>query len=196
MLAWRIFNRWNVKECYTVCIVDNNFYMKKPLIIILAAAVIIIGIILIARKQDAVVVAPVTDTAALPADTVGSDTTPSSTSGTRVRGPEEKTLMIGQDGVIVDGITIKVVSLMQDSRCPTDVTCIQAGTVGVKTTVTKGKVTTSHDFITGTKPFSFQGYNIEIVNVIPSKISTAPAIKLSDYRITFRAQPTAKGDNI
>lgn len=169
---------------------------KSSLIAILIVLVIVIGawIIIAGRHREAVVEAPTTDTVPNPATSQNAGTA-ATTGGTRVKGPEQKTIAIAQSGV-VGGITVKIVSLMQDSRCPTDVTCIQAGSVGVRTTLTKGKITTSHDFITGTAPFAFEGYNLSISNVTPSPVSGQAAIKLADYRITFTAAATAKGDNL
>ncbi len=43
--------------------------------------------------------------------------------------------------VVVKGVSIKFIEVVEDSRCPTDVTCIWAGRAKVKVTVTsKGKM--------------------------------------------------------
>ncbi|MES2225019.1 MAG: hypothetical protein V4478_03460 [Patescibacteria group bacterium] len=164
--------------------------MKKPLVIILIVLIIVLGVLLIVRKKEATVEAPATEQTA----DQSTDATGTATAGSRVKGPEEKTIAMGQAGIIA-GITIRVNGLAQDSRCPSDVQCIQAGSVGVLTTVSLGKVVTEHQFISNTGPFKFQGYDLELVKVTPVPTSKAK-ITFADYRLTFRATPTAKGDNI
>ncbi|MEO5645932.1 MAG: hypothetical protein ABIO57_02585 [Candidatus Paceibacterota bacterium] len=172
--------------------------MKKTVVIILIILVILFGGLLLSHNDPSTtVIAPsVTDTS-MPTNTVPDTINQPvpSTDGTRVKGPERKTIAIGASAELA-GMIIKVTSLAQDSRCPTQVTCIQAGSVGIHATVTKGGVTVDHDFASNTAPFVFEGYSIAMVNVTPVPTTGANAIKLSDYRLTFEATPTAKGDTI
>ncbi len=155
--------------------------MKKTLLIIVIVLVVIFaGILIFRKKDDAVVVAPNADT---------SSQTTSSTTGTAK--PAQKAVQIGQSTVI-DGVTIKLTNLKGDSRCPEGVACLQAGSFAVMATVSEGKVSVQHEFITGTAPFSFQGYDFSIASVTPAPISGGVAIKPTDYRITFQAVPTPK----
>ncbi len=169
-------------------------HMKKTVLIILVILIVVLGGLLLTRNSpESTAVAPVTDTATDLPLTVP-EPTPTNPD-TRVRGPEQKTIAIGASGE-ANGVIIKITSLVQDSRCPTKVTCIQAGSVAVKTTVSAGKVSVDHEFATNTAPFAFEGYSIRIVSVTPVPTTAPNAIKLSDYRVTFEVTPTAKGDNI
>lgn len=85
------------------------------------------------------------------------------------------------------GISITVNSFVQDSRCPIDVTCIQAGAVTVNVTM-KGL----EDFVTrnvssGENPFIFDGSMISIVDVQPAPKANQ-VISPEDYEITFRVE--------
>jgi hypothetical protein len=173
--------------------------MKNTVAIIILILVLIFGGLLIVRgNRETTAVAPTTDTV-MPAPvttSTGTSTAPATTTDAgRVKGPEQKTIAIGASGELA-GMIIKINSLGQDSRCPTKVQCIQAGSVTLKTTVSKGKIVVDHEFITTAAPFVFEGYSIAIVNVTPVPTTSTGAIKLADYRVTFEATPTAKGDNI
>ncbi|MDB5254645.1 MAG: hypothetical protein JWL92_21 [Candidatus Nomurabacteria bacterium] len=164
--------------------------MKKTLLIILIIVLIVLGGIAASRHEAE---APVITPSTTDISTTTPEPTPST--DTRARGPERKTIAIGASAE-VNGVIIKVNSLVQDSRCPTKVTCIQAGSVSVKATVSNGTVSTDHEFNSNTRPFAFEGYSIAIVDVTPVPTIAPNAIKLSDYRITFEVIPTAKGDTI
>lgn len=172
--------------------------MKKSLFIIIIVLIVILGAVVILKPTESTVVAPETSTS-IPTETTTPNTPETSqastTGGSRVKGPEEVTIKIGESGAVA-GMIIKINGLGQDSRCPTDVTCIQAGSVTLKTTVSHGAISTNHDFISTAAPFVFEGYSIAIKNVTPVPKKSTGDIKLADYRITFEATPTAKGDNI
>jgi hypothetical protein len=155
--------------------------MKKSVIIGIVLIVIIVGGIIIFTHDHSITTAPITDTM----------TSPSAGDSSAATGSQSNkaTIGIGQSGVVA-GTTIKINGLMQDSRCPVGVNCLTAGSFGIHTTVTKGKVVVSHDFITDAGAFSFQGYNFSIISVTPSPISGSPTIPLSAYRVTFQAVPT------
>jgi hypothetical protein len=162
--------------------------MKKSLrTIIIVAVIVIVGIVLIFTHKRPSPVVPVTTTQSTNTTT----TQPGGTTSISVKAPQQTVIKIGQSGVLA-GITIKVVSLMADSRCPIGVNCLQAGSFAVRTTVTKGTITTSHDFISTAGPFSFEGYDFSIAKVTPTQVKGQPTIKLLDYRITFQAVPTPK----
>lgn len=164
--------------------------MKKSLrTIIIVAIIAIVGIVVIfMHKRTPIVVPPSTTNTTQSPNTT---TPPGTSSGSHAPAPQQATIKIGQSGVLA-GITIKVVALMADSRCPIGVNCLQAGSFAVHTTVTKGTITTNHDFISIAAPFSFEGYDFSIAKVTPTQAKGQPTIKLSDYRITFQAVPTPK----
>ena len=81
------------------------------------------------------------------------------------------------------GATISPIAVTQDSRCPVDVQCIQAGTVQLRAQVTDASGTTEKMFtldkavIVGTR-------TITLIDVRPDKRSTQ-TLSPSDYVFTF-----------
>ena len=84
---------------------------------------------------------------------------------------------------IQNGITITPTSIVEDSRCPIDVVCIQAGTVRVRTMLSRGDTRNETIFMLGT-PVSFAGKNIVLRSVIPATESKTP-LAPEDYRFYF-----------
>jgi len=90
-------------------------------------------------------------------------------------------LRIGASATI-NGTTIGVLDLIEDSRCPADVQCIQAGTVRVRASID-----------TYDKPFTFTlgkaqvvgDATITLVSVIPAQKFSTQTVQSSDYRFTF-----------
>ena len=80
-------------------------------------------------------------------------------------------------------------AIVEDSRCPLDVQCIQAGTVRVQALVTQHGTTTTQVFTLNT-PIDVDGTTIELIAADPAKYSTVTTSP-ADYRFTFRIQPTA-----
>ncbi|MEO5635100.1 MAG: hypothetical protein ABIS26_00055 [Candidatus Paceibacterota bacterium] len=81
------------------------------------------------------------------------------------------------------GVIGTVLSVVEDSRCPTDVQCIQAGTVKVKIRLTYG--TQSEDATLGlNQTFAMAGHSITLLGVTPNKVSTR-TIAPADYTFTF-----------
>jgi len=100
---------------------------------------------------------------------------------------EIKLLINKQKIVTKDKLTIKFVSLVEDSRCPTDTNCIWAGNAKIKIQVGKGR--------TGAKTFqintnlepqtvSFAGYEIKLVSLTPEPASNI-RINRNGYTATF-----------
>ncbi len=85
--------------------------------------------------------------------------------------------------VQIESIRITPLSVVEDSRCPSDVVCIQAGTVRVSVRLdTEGQQTTTT--LKLNEKASFAGRTVQLIKVLPeknSKTSTEP----SDYRFTF-----------
>jgi hypothetical protein len=86
--------------------------------------------------------------------------------------------------VDVEGETITPLLVLQDSRCPSDVQCIQAGTVRVSTTLQSGVRTLTQVFVLGT-PVTLGTEEITLTDVKPVKNSKI-IIKSTDYLFTFR----------
>ncbi len=90
------------------------------------------------------------------------------------------TLALGETGTS-HGWTITPTALTEDSRCPTDVQCIQAGTVRVSVRIGSS---TSEKVVTLVTPESIPGGQITLVKVTPDKNSKL-STKQSEYRFSF-----------
>ena len=86
----------------------------------------------------------------------------------------------------VSGLDVQIIPLevIEDSRCPTDVQCIQAGTVKVKAQLVSGLGTATEVF-TLNQSITTEAEVITLIDVIPEKISTT-SISQAHYRFTFR----------
>jgi len=82
--------------------------------------------------------------------------------------------------------SITALTVVEDSRCPTDVQCIQAGTVRVSAQLEGGMGTTVQIFILN-KPITTEAEEITLISVTPEKKSTTSIIP-SDYRFTFEVK--------
>ena len=100
-------------------------------------------------------------------------------------------IKIDQTGLIrSENIKVTFLDVTEDSRCPSDVTCIWAGQAKIIVNILKhyqdiGDLTLTSGAGNGdlaTK--AFDGYSIELVKVDPYPISTEK-IELSDYIITL-----------
>jgi membrane-bound inhibitor of C-type lysozyme len=79
--------------------------------------------------------------------------------------------------------TVTVLELMEDSRCASDVQCIQAGTVRVKARVAhNGK--TEDAIFTLNEPKIISGTTVTLSKVSPERISGI-ALSFKDYKFTF-----------
>jgi hypothetical protein len=82
------------------------------------------------------------------------------------------------------GVTLTPNEVLEDSRCPKDVVCIQAGTVRVKSKLTSGQGTADQIFILN-KPITTEAEEITLVQVDPYPSSTKTIAK-SDYVFHFK----------
>jgi hypothetical protein len=82
------------------------------------------------------------------------------------------------------GIVIDPIAVLEDSRCPRDVQCIQAGTVRVSAKVTVGTSSVDAVLRLGTEA-GIKNTLITLVEVAPAKDSKT-AVDPADYRFTFR----------
>lgn len=82
------------------------------------------------------------------------------------------------------GVEITPIGILEDSRCPTDVQCVQAGTVRVRANVrTKSGVSTA-DFKLG-EAVTVGGETVTLTTVLPEKNSKKPVV-YADYLFTFK----------
>jgi hypothetical protein len=94
------------------------------------------------------------------------------------------TAAIGET-VMVDGPQLTVVELLEDSRCPADVQCVQAGRVRVRVAVHLGAGDRTLDLTLG-EPVQVADGALELVGVQPERMIAAEAIAPAAYRFSFR----------
>lgn len=83
-----------------------------------------------------------------------------------------------------NGVTVTLVHILEDSRCPTDVTCIQAGRVVVELEVSDAKDALSITLASANSEYDFHGNVLTIENVVPEPRSDKLP-ELEDYMVTF-----------
>jgi hypothetical protein len=105
--------------------------------------------------------------------------------GTTTQGTKE-TMLLTKIDQSVSGLDVKITPLqvLEDSRCPHDVQCIQAGTVRVRVQLTSGLGTSMQTF-TLNQPITTEAETITLVSVDPQKESTV-TITPKDYRFVFK----------
>ena len=81
------------------------------------------------------------------------------------------------------GLTIRPISVEEDSRCPKDVQCVWAGRVRVKVEVISG-MGRSEGILTQGETFTTEVEAITLTGVMPEQNSQMP-IANKDYRLTF-----------
>ena len=91
------------------------------------------------------------------------------------------TLAIGASATI-HGTVIGVLDLVEDSRCPADVQCIQAGTVRVRVSVDAYELPFT---LTLGQPQVVGDTTITLVSVVPAQKYAKQTVQASDYRFTF-----------
>jgi hypothetical protein len=90
----------------------------------------------------------------------------------------------------VNGVRITLNKIVQDSRCPVDVQCIQAGNVTAQVTLKSDTDTETLTMISGKDPHAFDSFKVSITNVAPSRIAaSAPATEA--YKLTFKVESLA-----
>jgi hypothetical protein len=103
------------------------------------------------------------------------------------------TVPVDQDFVLAPGesasveeITVRFLNVVNDSRCPKDVTCVWAGDAHVRIDVTSTDGRREYDLHTADmKPVVHGAYTIHLVNVQPEPISGQP-IDPGEYRLTLK----------
>lgn len=87
----------------------------------------------------------------------------------------------------ISRITVKFVSLIEDSRCPTDAQCIQAGNARIKVQVSKAgsdPITFEANTNLGEKGNIYEGYAIYLTNLTPTPKSNV-RLNRNAYTATF-----------
>lgn len=90
--------------------------------------------------------------------------------------------MIG-GGASAFGVSVTPEEVLEDSRCPVDVECVQAGTVRVSAMLASGLGSAPHEFTLGV-PITTEAEEVTLVEVVPVPES-GTTIDPSDYRFIF-----------
>jgi len=104
------------------------------------------------------------------------------------------TLGVNQSKRLFDRkLTVKVLAVVEDSRCPKDVNCIQAGNAKVRVSVRKGTDSSrivDLDLNAGQTSVTFENYTITLSALTPYPETAAP-IKRNKYVATLTVSPAA-----
>ncbi len=99
-----------------------------------------------------------------------------------------------QTTVVKNKLSIKFSSLVEDSRCPRDVQCIQAGNARITIEVSGGKsAAKTFEINTNLQPqmVSYGGYDIKLTGLDPQPASNI-RINRNGYTATFAIAKTKK----
>ncbi|MHB1316344.1 MAG: hypothetical protein ACYCZW_00620 [Minisyncoccota bacterium] len=103
------------------------------------------------------------------------------------KGENDRTIgsvKLGQT-VFINGVRITLNKIIQDSRCPVDVTCIRAGDVTVSITLKSNTDSLTKDINSADKPFRFDSFMISIEDIKP-ETNSKKEIKTEEYGIKFK----------
>lgn len=104
-------------------------------------------------------------------------------------GAQEGILAVGQTKRI-GGVTITLNSVVQDSRCPVDVECIEAGAITTNVTFATATDTETFNMPSDEVPRPFGAFQVSIVKIAPERVSRSETPQ-DAFRITFRVEPRA-----
>ncbi len=111
--------------------------------------------------------------------------TTSTTTPVHYSGTEQVRVRLGQSATIL-GVKILPTKIIEDSRCPVDVVCIQAGTVKVEATLESSLGKATYIF-TLAKPAKSSTEEITLMSVLPVKKSGGE-INSKDYVFNFQVK--------
>lgn len=96
------------------------------------------------------------------------------------------TLALGATGT-ASGVSVTPLSVVEDSRCPQNVQCIQAGRVRVATRIQTKATTTTRTLLLG-EPATVGAAQLTLTTVVPARTSTS-SIQANQYRFTYKIMP-------
>lgn len=84
-------------------------------------------------------------------------------------------------------LEVEFVRVVQDSRCPTDVTCVWAGEVEVEVSTRMDASEAVSHLIKAGEHAAVGGFRVTVMQVLPKRISTRE-ISPEEYRITLKVE--------
>ena len=104
--------------------------------------------------------------------------------------PATVQLALGQDLHITSpDLTIRVLEVVDDSRCPVDVVCVVAGTVNLRFDVRQAGMLEGGFFLKLGETNADFGVRLRVAAVAPERRTTVPVIPAKDYRVTLVISP-------
>ncbi len=97
--------------------------------------------------------------------------------------PLDLTLKVGESKNVGD-FNLVLNKILEDSRCPVDVVCIQAGRVRAQVNFSAGKTSEAKEISSDSKPIVFGIYKISMTDVKPVNTSKKQ-IETRDYKLSF-----------
>ena len=97
---------------------------------------------------------------------------------------------LGQTVTALD-VAITPLEVLEDSRCPSDVVCIQAGTVRIRARLASGLGEGTQEFKLG-QPITTEAEEVTLVEVTPYPRASAPT-KPADYLFRFEVAERSIG---
>lgn len=85
------------------------------------------------------------------------------------------------------GLNVEFVRVVEDTRCPTDVTCVWAGEVKVQLSTRINAAEAVQHEITVGQSATVDGFRLIVVQVQPERISSRQ-ISPEEYRVTLRVE--------
>ncbi len=155
---------------------------SKAWIWIVVAIIVIVALFFIFRPKTPAV------------EVTGNETSTSTspTSSLAIRPYGEVELKLGETANF-NGISITPLSIVEDSRCPSDVQCIQAGTVRVNVKSLQNGGITKESIVGLNVPAKIDTFTVALVTVTPGT-KAGSKISDSDYRLRFRVNQAAVVD--
>lgn len=89
-------------------------------------------------------------------------------------------------GASTSGVTIIPLEVLEDSRCPIDVICVQAGTVRLRAELQSGLGTAEQVFVLG-QPITTEAEIVTLTEVRPSRIADEEIVT-GEYQFVFRVE--------
>ena len=167
--------------------------MKRHKIIItisIILAVFFVASLIFQNKKIKTNIPPIIEQQIVSTTTISTTTLKATTTPQIQTFPKNISLTSSKNYQFPDG-TILSIKEINDSRCPANVNCIWAGNVVVSLNLTKGS-NTNQDFSLTFGPgeggtiYTYGGFNIKIIKVLPNKGSTSEVLEKKDYIFTIQ----------
>jgi hypothetical protein len=101
-------------------------------------------------------------------------------------------LRLNEAASFPDGLSLRVTSIIEDSRCPANANCVWAGKVRISVRIRSGMGVSTNTFEVGTT-ITTEAEKITLLSVSPEKIA-GREIPDTDYRFTFNVDKRPTGD--